>query len=70
MSRPAFTTGHSTRTALTTLQTVVRGVSSGSNSAAEVRTAVDGVTTATGEPWHRVRAKWLHWRGLIRQTAD
>jgi hypothetical protein len=47
LSRPAFTTGHSTRTALTTLQTAVRGVSSGSNSAAEVRTAVHGVTTAT-----------------------
>jgi hypothetical protein len=35
------------KSALTTLQTAVKGVSSGSGSVAEVRTAVDGVATAT-----------------------
>lgn len=34
------------QSALTTLQTAVKGASSGSNSVAEVRTAADGVTTA------------------------
>jgi hypothetical protein len=36
------------KSALATLQTTVKGVSSGSSSAADVRTAFDGVTTANG----------------------
>jgi uncharacterized protein YukE len=37
------------KSALTTLQTTVQGVRSGSSSVADVRTAFDGVTTATGD---------------------
>jgi uncharacterized protein YukE len=37
------------KSALTTLQTAVKGVSGGGSSVADVRTAFDGVTTATGD---------------------